>query len=117
MPERACVPGVARAQLTAVDHEVFTDMAAPQTALRKLGIQHGDMVFMHYPFERAVAPSVHRSAFETRPFGTDTCCVAPVCLPRLVKATLAHWQMGWSAFACATVCQIAHLRMCDMSPV
>ncbi len=59
------------AQLTAVDHETFTDMSLPRMVLKKLGVAHGDVVFMHYPFERAVAPSVHRSAFEARPFGAQ----------------------------------------------
>ena len=44
-------------------------MAKQGASLKSLGIQHGDMVFMHYPFERAVQPSVKRSAFESRPFG------------------------------------------------
>ena len=57
-------------QLTAVEPEAFTDMAGPKARLKSLGVQHGDMVFMHYPFERAVQPSVKRSAFESRPFGT-----------------------------------------------
>lgn len=56
-------------QLTAIEPEAFTDMRAPKAALKALGLQHGDMVYMHYPFERAVQPSVKRSAFESRPFG------------------------------------------------
>ena len=56
-------------QLTAIEPEAFTDMSKQKASLKSLGIQHGDMVFMHYPFERAVQPSVKRSTFESRPFG------------------------------------------------
>ncbi|KAK9919102.1 hypothetical protein WJX75_009428 [Coccomyxa subellipsoidea] len=55
--------------LTALDKSGFEDLTRPGTALEKLGIQHGDMVFMHYPFEREVASTVPRTAYENRAFG------------------------------------------------
>jgi hypothetical protein len=78
-----------RPQLTAIEPEAFTDMGTTKAALKALGLQHGDMVYMHYPFERAVQPSVKRSAFESRPFGagphrmhhsTASIMRSPVCL-------------------------------------
>ena len=83
-----------------MDHETFTDMASPRTQLDKLGVQHGDMVFMHYPFERAVAPSVHRSAFEARPFGADPgppASALPVGQQNASPLTEHSLHAGWSA--------------------
>ncbi|CAL8463810.1 g3344 [Coccomyxa elongata] len=56
--------------LTSVDKAGFEDLSRPGAPLEKLGIQHGDMVYMHYPFEREVASTVPRTAYEDRKFGT-----------------------------------------------
>ncbi|CAL5226154.1 g8977 [Coccomyxa viridis] len=56
--------------LTALDKTTFTDMTRDQQPLSAIGIQHGDMVYMHYPFEREVPSTLPKGELDlNRPFG------------------------------------------------
>ena len=91
-------------QLTAMEPEAFADIGAPKAALKALGLQHGDMVYMHYPFERAVQPSVKRSAFESRPYGAATLSACIVSPAHALPVLLAYdWMRG--VHACIHACR------------
>lgn len=64
-------------------------------------------VFMHYPFERVVASSVPRSAYESRPFGES------LPIPLLCCHAFS-WKAALSALACADISYSAlHKNYCD----
>eukprot|EP00891_Asterochloris_glomerata_P003233 jgi/Astpho2/3233/e_gw1.00052.38.1_t len=44
--------------------EQLTDLAGIHKRLSQAGVQHGDLLFMHYPFERTVAPVVKKTIFD-----------------------------------------------------
>lgn len=54
--------------LTAKNAEGFNDLADDHKSLKELGFNNGELVFLLYHFERAVAPSV-KNVFGDRPFG------------------------------------------------
>lgn len=55
--------------LTTKDPRKFTDLADQNATLAALGVQHGDLIFLLYHFERQVEPVYKKSVFETREFG------------------------------------------------
>lgn len=55
--------------LTSKRHEDFQDLSNNGLGLRQAGVQHGDMIFLWYPFEREVEPTYKKTAFEAREFG------------------------------------------------
>ncbi|CAK0786439.1 hypothetical protein CVIRNUC_009652 [Coccomyxa viridis] len=56
--------------LTSLDKNTFNDMARDKQAVQSVGIQHGDMVYMHYPFEREVPSGLPKTELPLdRPFG------------------------------------------------
>ncbi|PRW57867.1 NPL4 1 [Chlorella sorokiniana] len=57
------------ALLTTKDPSSINDLQADGAGLAQLGVQHGDMVFLLYGFEREVAPVVKKADWEKRPFG------------------------------------------------
>ena len=59
-----CNPGLPLLQLMTKEPEHFTDLAGVHKRLSQAGVQHGDLLFMHYPFERTVAPAVKKTIFD-----------------------------------------------------
>ncbi|KAA6426613.1 MAG: NPL4 1-like [Trebouxia sp. A1-2] len=49
--------------------EQFKDLSNNKLRLKQAGVQHGDMIYMQYPFERTVQSVVKKSVFEGRGFG------------------------------------------------
>ena len=56
-------------QLTSKDPDAAPDLAPPAATLVSLGLAHGDLLHMHYPFSRDVAPAVKRGPLDSREFG------------------------------------------------
>lgn len=54
------------ALLTSKTPQQFKDLADDGKALKAAGVQHGEQLFMWYPFERDVEPAVKKSEFEKR---------------------------------------------------
>ena len=59
-----CNPGLPLLQLMTKEPEQFKDLAGVHKRLSQAGVQHGDLLFMHYPFERTVAPVVKKTIFD-----------------------------------------------------
>ncbi|GAB4815563.1 hypothetical protein N2152v2_002609 [Parachlorella kessleri] len=55
--------------LTTKDVSRYNDLAAHSRALKQLGVQHGDLVYLLYHIQRDVQPAVKRTEFDSRPFG------------------------------------------------
>ncbi|KAL3153175.1 hypothetical protein ABBQ38_011927 [Trebouxia sp. C0009 RCD-2024] len=49
--------------------EQFKDLSNNKVRLKQAGVQHGDMIYMHYPFARKVESVIKKSVFEGRGFG------------------------------------------------
>lgn len=47
----------------------FKDLSNNKVRLKQAGIDHGEMIYMHYPNERTVQSVIKKSAFEGRGFG------------------------------------------------
>ena len=56
--------GLPLLQLMTKEPEQFTDLAGVHKRLSQAGVQHGDLLFMHYSFERTVAPAVKKTIFD-----------------------------------------------------
>lgn len=64
------------ALLTAKDLAPFKDLKELRATLKSKGVQHGDLLYLLYHFEREVEPVYKKSAFESRRFGEHTTMAA-----------------------------------------
>ncbi|KAK9858448.1 hypothetical protein WJX84_010645 [Apatococcus fuscideae] len=69
IPEEGLVLSKQQQLLTSKESEKFQDLRNGRQTLSSLGVKNGDMVFMHYPFERQVEAAIKANPFATRTFG------------------------------------------------
>ncbi|KAL4856070.1 NPL4-like protein 1 [Chlorella vulgaris] len=92
--------------LTSKEPSTFTDMQGDTASLQQLGVQHGDMVFLLYHFEREVAPAVKKADWQKRPFGAHMDVAALVAAQtRIERQDAPHAASASFDFAAANAFQ------------
>ncbi len=79
--------------------EQFTDLVGIHKRLSQAGVQHGDLLFMHYPFERTVAPVVKKTIFDG--------ALRKMTVEQLIakQTRIERWDSSvWEGRPCSVMC-------------
>ena len=79
--------------------EQLTDLAGIHKRLSQAGVQHGDLLFMHYPFERTVAPVVKKTIFDG--------ALRKMTVEQLIakQTRIERWDSSvWEGRPCSAMC-------------